>query len=213
MNEIIPFSFEGAEIRTVYRNDLPWFVAMDVCKALGIANSRDAIARLIQKLDNDEKMLIALQQLSTVPTSNTAERANADPKQSKLTAYAVNWFGLDLLLVRSRKPVAKHFRKWAWATFWPSIRKTGTYYPALPTSSTQSNDQQELIEALRDKIALLEENRSLVKDRKASSTFVGIARQLFEKTDFSDDTIAEILAPGIGTRMPEWVTWQRRQHH
>jgi hypothetical protein len=144
---------------------------------------------------------------------NAVERANAEPKQSKLIAYAANWFGLDLLLVRSKKPAAKHFRKWAWATFWPSIRKTETYYPALPTSSARSNDQQELIEALRDKIALLEENRSLVKDRRISSMFVGVARQLFEKTDFPDDTIAEILAPGIGTRMPEWVTWQRRQYH
>ncbi|AUG53495.1 hypothetical protein CSC3H3_12800 [Thalassospira marina] len=198
MNEIIPFSFEGAEIRTVYRNDDPWFVAMDVCKALGIGNPRKAI----QVLDDDEKDDVTL--------------SDAIGRQQETNI--INESGLYILILRSRnalKPdtLQHRFRKWVTNEVLPAIRKTGAYPPAPPPSSTQNNDQQELIEALRDKIALLEENRSLVKDRRISSTFVGVARQLFEKTDFSDDTIAEILAPGIGTLMPEWVTWQRRQHH
>jgi prophage antirepressor-like protein len=198
MNEIIPFSFEGAEIRTVYRNDDPWFVAMDVCKALGIVNSRDAMDRL----DDDEKDDVTL--------------TDAIGRQQETNI--INESGLYILILRSRnalKPgtLQHRFRKWVTNEVLPNIRKTGTYHPAPPASSPQSNDQQELIETLRDKIALLEENRSLVKDRRASEKFVGVVHQFFEKTDFSDDTIAEILAPGIGTFMPEWITFQRRRHH
>lgn len=197
MNEIIPFSFEGAEIRTVYKNDEPWFVAMDVCKALGIVNSRDAMDRL----DDDEKDDVTL--------------TDAIGRQQETNI--INESGLYILILRSRnalKPgtLQHRFRKWVTNEVLPSIRKTGTYHPAPPASSPQSNDQQELIETLRDKIALLEENRSLVKDRRASEKFVGVVHQFFEKTDFSDDTIAEILAPGIGTFMPEWITFQRRRH-
>ena len=196
MNEIIPFSFEGAEIRTVYRNDLPWFVAMDVCKALGIGNPRKAI----QVLDDDEKGVTL-----------------SDTVGGKQEMNIINESGLYILILRSRnalKPgtLQHRFRKWVTNEVLPSIRKTGSYHPAPPASPPQSNDQQELIETLRDKIALLEENRSLVKDRRASEKFVGVVHQFFEKTDFSDDTIAEILAPGIGTFMPEWITFQRRRH-
>jgi prophage antirepressor-like protein len=196
MNEIIPFSFEGAEIRTVYKNDEPWFVAMDVCKALGIANSRDAMDRL----DEDEKGVTLIDTLGGRQETNI-----------------INESGLYILILRSRNATKQgtlqhRFRKWVTNDVLPSIRKTGTYHPAPPASPPQSNDQQELIETLRDKIALLEENRSLVKDRRASEKFVGVVHQFFEKTDFSDDTIAEILAPGIGTFMPEWITFQRRRH-
>ncbi|MEQ5778585.1 Bro-N domain-containing protein [Thalassospira sp. NFXS8] len=198
MNEIIPFSFEGAEIRTVYKDNDPWFVAMDVCKALGIGNPRKAI----QVLDDDEKDDVTL--------------SDAIGRQQETNI--INESGLYILILRSRnalKPdtLQHRFRKWVTNEVLPAIRKTGAYHPAPHASSAASNDQQELIEALRDKIALLEENRSLVKDRRVSSMFVGVARQLFEKTNFPDDTIAEILAPGIGTRMPEWVTWQRRRYH
>lgn len=197
MNEIIPFSFEGAEIRTVYKNDDPWFVAMDVCKALGIGNPRKAI----QVLDDDEKGVTL-----------------SDTVGGKQEMNIINESGLYILILRSRnalKPgtLQHRFRKWVTNEVLPVIRKTGSYHPAPSASSPQSNDQQELIAALRDKIALLEENRSLVKDRRASEKFVGVVHQFFEKTDFSDDTIAEILAPGIGTFMPEWITFQRRRHH
>lgn len=52
MSQIATFNFDGATIRTTTGADgEPWFVAADVCAALGIANSRDAVARL----DDDEK--------------------------------------------------------------------------------------------------------------------------------------------------------------
>jgi prophage antirepressor-like protein len=193
MSEIITFSFDNVDFHTMEINGELWAVGSDVCKALGLSNPRKAMSRL----RDDEK--------------NTVTISDGIPGNPNKTI--INEAGIYRLIFTSRAEAAEKFKHWLAHEVLPSIRKTGSYHPAPKPSSAASNDQQELIETLRDKIALLEENRSLVKDRRVSSTFVGVARQLFEKTDFSDDTIAEILAPGIGTRMPEWVTWQRRQHH
>ena len=112
MTEIIPFSFEGAEIRTVYRNDDPWFVAMDICEALGIANSRDAMDRL----DDDEKDEVGL--------------SDAIGRKQEMTV--INESGLYILILRSRNAVKPgtlqhRFRKWVTSEVLPTIRKTSLY--------------------------------------------------------------------------------------
>ena len=57
MNEIKVFENEAfGELRTVLIDNEPWFVAIDVCKALDISNNRDAVERL----DDDEKNTVAL---------------------------------------------------------------------------------------------------------------------------------------------------------
>ena len=161
-------------------------------KALGISNHRDAMRRLA----DDEKNTVAI-----------ADGIPGNPNRT-----IINEPGVYRLIFTSRVEGAEKFKRWLAHEVLPSIRKTGAYHHAETTLSAQSTDQHDLIEALRDKISLLEENRSLVKGRLTHDKFKGVARQLFEKTDFNDETIAEILAPGIGTYMPEWVSWQRRLH-
>lgn len=108
MNEVKVFNNEQfGQIRTIVGNGEPWFVAADVCRALGIANPSDALRRL----DDDEKALVSIEGLS---------RGND-------SGNIVNEPGLYSLVLGSRKPEAKAFKRWITHDVIPTIRKTGGY--------------------------------------------------------------------------------------
>ena len=94
------------ELRTVHINGEPWFVAADVCKALEIGNPTDALRRL----DEDERTLVSIEGAS-----------------NGLPVNAVNEPGLYVLILGSRKPEAKAFKRWITHEVLPSIRKHGAY--------------------------------------------------------------------------------------
>lgn len=104
--KVFTFNENNKPIRVELVDGEPWFVAKDVCDALGIENNRNATARL----DEDEKGA------SIVRTPSG--------EQSMTT---VNESGLYNLILQSRKPEAKKFRKWVTGEVLPSIRKTGRY--------------------------------------------------------------------------------------
>jgi hypothetical protein len=105
------FSFEGCNIRTtVDISGNPWFLAGDVCKVLAIANSRHALTRL----DPDEKGV-----------------ATADTLGGQQEQAIIDESGLYSLILTSRKPEAKRFRKWVTYEVLPSIRKTGSFTKLL----------------------------------------------------------------------------------
>ena len=107
MTELQIFKNEQfGEIRTTVQNGEPWFVAADVCKALDIENNRKATNRL----DDDEK---------GVTLSDTLGG------KQKLTI--VNEAGLYSLVLGSRKPEAKAFKRWITHEVLPTIRRTGGY--------------------------------------------------------------------------------------
>lgn len=112
MNEIKVFDNEQfGQVRTMLRDGEPWFVAADVCRALEIKNGRDAVARL----DDDEKMTVGL------TDSHSGQRGGAQMQT------LVNEPGLYTLVLGSRKPEAKAFKRWITHEVIPSIRKTGGY--------------------------------------------------------------------------------------
>ncbi len=104
--KVFTFNENNKPIRVELVDGEPWFVAKDVCDALTIGNSRDAISRL----DDDEKGV------SVVATPSGEQQMNI-----------VNESGLYNLIFQSRKPEAKKFRKWVTGEVLPSIRKTGRY--------------------------------------------------------------------------------------
>lgn len=107
-NELQIFQSEDfGSVRTLYRDDEPWFVAADVCKALAIANPRDAVTRL----DDDEKDAVGL----------------TDTMGRQQTVNIINEFGLYNLILGSRKPEAKQFKRWITHEVIPQIRQTGAY--------------------------------------------------------------------------------------
>lgn len=104
MNELQIFENpEFGKIRAIEKDGEPWFVAADVCKALDIGNPSQALTRL----DDDEVTLI----------SNEGGRE----------MNFVNEPGLYTLVLGSRKPEAKTFKRWITHEVIPTIRKTGSY--------------------------------------------------------------------------------------
>ena len=95
------------------------FVAKDVCDCLEITKHRDAISRL----DSDERGSVKL-----------------DTPGGKQDIAAINEYGLYSLVLSSRKPEAKDFKRWITHDVIPAIRKTGFYSMVIP---------QTLPEALR----------------------------------------------------------------
>lgn len=111
MNELQIFNNEDfGEIRTVTIDNDPWFVASDICKALDIANTTQAM----QRLDDDEKSML------NIGLSGGATNC-------------VNEYGLYSLVLASRKKEAKDFKRWITHEVLPSIRKTGSYGKPLTT--------------------------------------------------------------------------------
>ena len=120
---------EFGELRTVVRGGDPWFVAKDVCDALKIENSRDAVARL----DADERNTVVLND----GTPGNPNRA------------IVSESGLYSLVLGSRKPQAHAFKRWVTHDVIPSIRKRGLY--ATPeTAEKILGDPDFLIQALTE---------------------------------------------------------------
>lgn len=105
------FNFVSHTLRVVMIDGEPWFVATDVCEALGIQNVTQAVARL----DDDERSMF-----------NIGRQGEAS---------IINESGLYSLILGSRKPEAKKFKKWVTSEVLPAIRKTGRYVatPAEPT--------------------------------------------------------------------------------
>jgi anti-repressor protein len=107
MNDVTIFrKDEFGAVRAVMLEGEPWFVAADVCRALGLGNSSDVIKRL----DEDERTLVSIEGAS-----------------NGLPVNAVNEPGLYALILGSRKPEAKAFKRWITHEVIPEIRKTGGY--------------------------------------------------------------------------------------
>ncbi|NCE63728.1 hypothetical protein D1159_03825 [Pseudoflavonifractor sp. 524-17] len=94
------------QIRVIERGGEPWFVAADVCRALEISDTWNAL----QRLDDDEKGTCS------ISTPGGEQKMNI-----------VNEPGLYSLVLGSRKPEAKAFKRWITHEVIPSIRKTGSY--------------------------------------------------------------------------------------
>jgi len=101
------FNYQEREIRTITKDGDPWFVAKDVCDALEIVDTRQAVERL----DDDERCLIPV-------TDNLGRMQDS---------WTVNEPGLYALILGSRKPEAKAFKRWITHEVIPAIRKTGSY--------------------------------------------------------------------------------------
>lgn len=121
MSSLMVFQFESQEVRFIGTADKPWWVVADVCAVLEIKNPSQAIARL----DDDERSMF-----------NIGRQGEA---------WCVNESGLYSLVLSSRKPQAKRFKKWITSEVIPSIRKTGSYSTMPDTTPTNSAPEINLI--------------------------------------------------------------------
>lgn len=137
------------EIRTAGTPEEPWFCATDVCKALGYANGRDAVAKHVDEGDVAKR---------DTPTKNQFGA------EVTLQMTYVNESGLYALILSSKLPSSKSFKKWVTSEVLPTIRKTGKYSSDVPQTFGEAlmlaakkqlevEEQQKLIEAKDKKIA------------------------------------------------------------
>ena len=125
-------------VRTVEHNGLPWFVGKDVCDCLELGNTTEAL----RGLDDDEKF--------------TLSNPEGNPRAGiPLELNIISEPGLYSLILRSRKPEAKAFKRWLVHEVIPSIRRHGVY--ATPqTVEAMLNDPEttiKILTALKDERA------------------------------------------------------------
>lgn len=126
----------------------PWFVAADVCRALEVKNARDAVARL----DDDEKNTVVL----------------TDGNRGNPNVTVVSEPGLYALVLSSRKPEAKEFKRWITHDVIPSIRKSGGYIAGQEDMSDADLMAKALIVAQRQ----IEQRDKQITEMQPKALFV-----------------------------------------
>ncbi len=118
---------EFGKIRTVKINGEPWLVGKDVAEALGYVNTKDALSNHV---DEEDKQIIQRSQFTTFENEMLQEVfpinfVPADIPNRGLTV--INESGLYSLVLSSKLPGAKRFKRWITSEVLPAIRKTGSY--------------------------------------------------------------------------------------
>lgn len=109
MSEVQLFNFENHEVRSLLVDDEPWFVGKDVAEILSYSNTRKA---LTDHVDDEDKM-------DGVTIRDSIGR-NQKP-------VLINESGLYSLVLSSKLPSAKKFKRWVTSEVLPALRKTGQY--------------------------------------------------------------------------------------
>lgn len=167
MHELTVFENEAfGDVRVLNRNGDPWFVAKDACECLELGNPRSSLALL----DEDEKGVHSV-----------------DTPGGKQEMTIVSEPGLYSLILRSRKPEAKAFKRWVTHDVIPSIRKRGLY--ATPQT----------VEAmLADPDTAIKLLTSLKEERAKSAALAAKVEQDAPKVLFADSVAASRSSILIG---------------
>lgn len=147
------------KIRVIEKEGNPWFIAKDICAALGLAQ----VSRAIQKLDEDE-----------VTTSKVIDSLGREQ-----TANAISESGMYSLVLVSRKPEAKEFKRWVTHEILPSIRKHGGYLTP-----------EKVEEALTDPDTIIRLATNLKEERAKRQELEAENRELAPKALFADAVAA-----------------------
>ena len=107
-SQIQPFDFRGIQVRVLTdEHGNPWFLGADVCTILSTATNH-----IREYLDADE--------ITNIRSTDIAQNGGKAP-------VFVSESGLYSLVLRSRKPEAREFKRWVTHEVLPSIRQTGSY--------------------------------------------------------------------------------------
>ncbi len=169
MNELQIFNnAEFGEIRTVVIDDEPYFVAKDITDRLRFSNGRDAI---LNHVDEEDRANVAI----------------SDGSQDRRMTV-INESGLYSLILSSKLPEAKKFRRWVTSEVLPTIRRTGGYHlpQTLSEALQMAADQAKQIEMLEAKN----------KELEPKGIFFDTVTQSDATTSIAD--VAKILDMGVG---------------
>lgn len=163
MNNLQVFSYEGNEVRTISKSGESWWVLKDVCEVLELSNSR----MVAERLDEDEKGVSIIDTLG-----------------GKQELTVISESGLYNVILLSRKPEARRFKRWVTHEILPSIRKHGAYVTSDKLEEIM-NDPDAWIKVLT---ALKEERQA--KERLQLQATVDRPKVVFaDAVSVSDGTI------------------------
>lgn len=115
MNELQIFqNKEFGEVRSLVINNEPWFVGKDVAEALGYKDVNHAI---LDHVDEEDKV-------------NSKTQGQNAPELGQRGSWLINESGLYSLILSSKLPNAKKFKRWVTSEVLPTLRKTGSYAKA-----------------------------------------------------------------------------------
>lgn len=160
MNDVQIFSFENNQVRVIEIEGEPWFVGNDVATVLGYSNTRDAIGKHV---DSEDKNTVAIRDGIT----------RGNPNKT-----IINESGLYSLILSSKLPSAKKFKRWVTSKVLPTIRKHGAYmtdqkaFDVVHNKSGLIDLLQQAADQLREKNIQIEEMRpkALFADSVSSSS-------------------------------------------
>lgn len=157
VNEIQVFSNANfGQVRSMMIDGEPWFVGKDVADILGYEASRNAIAKYV---DDEDKL--------------THQISAAGQHRGMII---INESGLYSLIMSSKLPKAKEFKRWVTSEVLPSIRKTGSYGKLKELSAPQTLDSLFNIDSLYLIVSKLKEEHDSLKSEIAAKD-VTIAEQ------------------------------------
>ena len=158
---------EFGTLRTILIDEEPWFVAKDITDRLGYANGKDAVARLV---DEEDKKIF---QRSDFPTLEISNRGMT----------FINESGLNSLILSSKLPKAKKFRRWITSEVIPQIRRTGSYNVESMVPKTFSEALRLAADLQEEKERLEIANRELEEEKKINEPKVLFADSVVASED------------------------------
>ena len=184
MNELQVFkNQEFGSVRTLVINNEPWFVGKDVAEVLGYAKARNAI---VQHVDEDD----ALKQGITDSLGRRQE-----------TTF-INESGLYCLVLSSKLPSAKKFKRWVTSEVLPALRKTGQY------QVKELSGQELMAKALIEAQSVLAAKDKQIEEMKPKALFADAVSA--SKGSISVGSLAKLLAQnGIAIGQNRLFAWLR----
>lgn len=180
MNELMIFNNpEFGDIRTMERDGAPWFVGKDVAEALGYSNTK---AALVNHVEDEDRRILQRSEIATIENHLPKDAfpmnfVSGDVPNRGLTI--INESGLYALVLGSKLPTAKKFKRWVTSEVIPSIRKNGGYI-----NGQENMTPQELMAS-----ALLMAQKTLA-ERDARISALTVENQIMlPKADYFDQLV------------------------
>lgn len=175
------------QVRVIEKDGEPWFVGKEVAAVLGYKDAADALKKHV---DNEDKIFLGVGEMPTLKINNRG-------------AYFINESGLYSLILKSKLPQAKEFKRWVTSEVLPAIRKHGGYLTpekvqealmnpdVLIQLATQLKAEQERNKALQATAERLERDRDFLIEKRNTTTAAVMVKKRTSRTH-SDFTITEL---------------------
>jgi anti-repressor protein len=186
MSEVQLFNFENHEVRSLLVDDEPWFVGKDVAEILSYSNTRKA---LTDHVDDEDKM-------DGVTIRDSIGR-NQKP-------VLINESGLYSLVLSSKLPSAKKFKRWVTSEVLPALRKTGQY------QVKELSGQELMAKALIEAQSVLAAKDKVIEEMKPKVVFADAVAT--SHTSILVGELAKILKQnGIDMGQKRLFAWLREK--